>query len=83
MAHVLTDLLQYLRFDDIDIDNWHFKLYYKGATALFVLGSMVGVLSSYFGEPIRCDFTTIDSDVRAAYMYIVRTSVIIIFIDCI
>ena len=28
----------------------------KGCVILFFAGSMVGVMSQYFGEPIQCDF---------------------------
>ncbi len=76
MAHLVQDLLQYLQFDEINIDNWHFKLYYKGAAGLFFMGSMVGVLSQYFGQPIQCDFTTIDGDVAADYCWIHGSSYI-------
>ena len=31
-------------------------LYSKGCVILFFAGSMVGVMSQYFGEPIQCDF---------------------------
>ena len=27
-----------------DIDNWIFKLFYKGSFVLFLMGSMVGIL---------------------------------------
>ena len=29
MAHLLSDLVSYMKFDDINIDNWMFKMYYK------------------------------------------------------
>ena len=29
MAHIVGDLAKYFQFDEINIDNWHFKLYYK------------------------------------------------------
>ena len=69
MAHIVGDLVSYLKFDEINIDNWHFKLYYKGGTILFLTGSLVGVLSQYFGDPIECDFQTIDGDVATDYCW--------------
>ena len=32
----------------------------KGCVILFFAGSMVGVMSQYFGEPIQCDFKVRD-----------------------
>ena len=29
MAHLLSDLVKYFAFDEINIDNWMFKMYYK------------------------------------------------------
>ena len=29
MAHMLKDLVDYFKIDEINIDNWTFKLYYK------------------------------------------------------
>jgi hypothetical protein len=29
MAHLLSDLANYFRLDEINIDNWTFKLYYN------------------------------------------------------
>eukprot|EP00095_Tigriopus_kingsejongensis_P003530 maker-scaffold106_size358372-snap-gene-0.15 protein:Tk03530 transcript:maker-scaffold106_size358372-snap-gene-0.15-mRNA-1 annotation:"innexin inx2" len=76
MAHLVGDLAKYFQLDDVNIDNWHFKLYYKGCVILFFAGSMVGVLSQYFGDPINCDFTTIDSDVASDYCWIHGSSYI-------
>jgi hypothetical protein len=56
MSHLVEDVTKYFQFEDIDIDNWAFKLYSKGCLILFFAGSMVGVMSQYFGEPIQCDF---------------------------
>lgn len=74
MAHLVGDLVSYFQFDEINIDNWHFKMYYKGATIIFFLGSMVGVLSQYFGDPIECDFTTIDNEVATDYCWCVHNT---------
>ena len=56
MLQLVGDIVKYFSFDEINIDNWVFKLYYKGCFVLFLLGSMVGIVSQYFGEPINCDF---------------------------
>ena len=56
MAHLVEDITKHFQFEDVDIDCWTFKLYSKGCVILFFAGSMVGVMSQYFGEPIQCDF---------------------------
>ena len=53
MAHLISDITKYLRFDERNIDNWLFKLFHKGCVAIFLTGSLVGIVSQYFGEPIR------------------------------
>ena len=56
MAHLVEDITKHFQFEDVVIDCWTFKLYSKGCVILFFAGSMVGVMSQYFGEPIQCDF---------------------------
>ena len=55
MTHLVEDITKHIHFDDVNIDSWTFKLYSKGCVILFFAGSMVGVMSQYFGEPIQCD----------------------------
>ncbi len=81
MAHLVGDLVQYFKFDEVNIDNWHFKLYYKGGTILFFVGSLVGVLTQYFGDAINCDFTTINQDVASDYCWYVCDNTIIVMIS--
>ncbi len=45
MAHLVEDITKFFVFEDIDIDNYHFKLYSKGCVIFFFAGSMVGVMS--------------------------------------
>ena len=53
MAHLLGDLVKYFSFDEINIDNWMFKMYYKVSTVICMTGATVGIASQYFGDPIR------------------------------
>jgi hypothetical protein len=53
MAHLLSDLVNYMKFDDINIDNGMFKLYYKFSFVICMLGATVGIASQFFGDPIR------------------------------
>jgi len=76
MIHLLGDIVKYFSFDEINIENWVFKLFYKGCFILFLMGSMVGILSQYFGEPINCDFKGIDSEMASDYCWIHGSSYI-------
>ena len=53
MAHLLSDLASYFNLDEINIDNWTFKLYYKVSMVICMTGATVGIASQYFGDPIR------------------------------
>ena len=53
MAHLLSDLANYFTLDEINIDNWTFKLYYKVSMVICMTGATVGIASQYFGDPIR------------------------------
>ena len=53
MAHLLSDLANYFKLDEINIDNWTFKLYYKVSMVICMTGATVGIASQYFGDPIR------------------------------
>ena len=76
MANLINDLAKYFTIDDINIDNVVFKLFYKGAVLMFFMGSLVGVLSQYFGEPINCDFKGIDGEMASDYCWIHGSSYI-------
>ena len=69
MAHLLGDISKYFKFDETNIDNWMFKLFHKGCVVLFLTGSMVGILSQYFGEPISCDFKGLDVEMATDYCW--------------
>ena len=68
--HLIGDIAKYFKFDEVNTDNWVFKLFYKGCFILFLMASMVGILSQYFGEPINCDFKGIDSEMASDYCWI-------------
>ena len=59
MAHILSDLVSYMKFDEINIDNWMFKMYYKFSFVLCMTGTMVGIASQFFGDPIRLVYVNI------------------------
>ncbi|QQP58449.1 Innexin [Caligus rogercresseyi] len=76
MAHILQDLVKYFTFDEVDIDNWNFKLFHKGTALVFFMGSLVGVLTQYFGQPISCDFKGVNKDLANDYCWIHGSSYI-------
>ena len=53
MAHLLQNLKDYFVLEEINIDNWTFKLFYKVSCALCMMGATIGVATQYFGDPIR------------------------------
>ena len=92
MAHLLSDLAHYFKLDETNIDNWTFKLFYKGSSVICMLGATVGIATQYFGDPIRypspcqiqsiyvpffsCEFQGINSDLAQEYCWIHGTSYI-------
>jgi len=76
MAHLLGDLVKYFAFDEINIDNVMFKLYYKASMVICMTGATVGIASQYFGDPISCQFEGINSDVAQDYCWIHGSSYI-------
>jgi len=76
MAHLLSDLAGYFKLDEINIDNWTFKLYYKVSMVICMTGATVGIASQYFGDPISCEFQGINSDLAQDYCWIHGSSYI-------
>ena len=52
----VKELFDFFKFDHVNIDNWIFKLFYKGCFLLFLSGCAVSALTQFVGEPIHCDF---------------------------
>jgi len=76
MAHLLQNLKDYFVLDEINIDNWTFKLFYKVSCALCMVGASIGVATQYFGDPISCEFQGINSDLAQDYCWIHGSSYI-------
>jgi len=45
----------FLEVNQISIDNWTFKLFYKATTTLLLALSVVSTSKQFFGDPITCD----------------------------
>eukprot|EP00092_Neocalanus_flemingeri_P010764 GFUD01011593.1.p1 GENE.GFUD01011593.1~~GFUD01011593.1.p1 ORF type:complete len:526 (+),score=111.55 GFUD01011593.1:72-1649(+) len=76
MAHLLSDLVSYFALEEINIDNWVFKLYYKVSTILCMLGASIGVAQGYFGKPITCMFNGINSELADDFCWMHGSSYI-------
>lgn len=45
----------FLEFSKITIDNWTFKLFYRGTTTFLVTASVMASCKQVFGDPISCE----------------------------
>lgn len=45
----------FLEVNQISIDNFTFKLFYKATTSLLVASSIVASSRQFFGDPINCE----------------------------
>ena len=41
--------------NQISIDNWSFKCFYKITTSILLTCSLISTTKQFFGEPIQCD----------------------------
>ena len=45
----------FLEINQVSIDNWGFKLFYKATTTYLILSSVLATAKQFFGSPIQCD----------------------------
>ena len=45
----------FLEINQISIDNWAFKLFYKFTTVILIACSFLVTCTQFFGSPIQCD----------------------------
>ena len=45
----------FLEVNQISIDNWTFKLFYKATTTLLLACSVIASAKQFFGDPINCE----------------------------
>jgi hypothetical protein len=69
----LPDLQKYLRFDNIKIDNYVFRLHYKLTVAVFVAAGILVTSHQYIGDPIDCIVDGIPGDIMDTYCWIHST----------
>ena len=44
-----------IQVNQVSVDNWTFKLYYKGTTTILLACSILSMAKQFFGDPINCD----------------------------
>ena len=54
MFSVLNKCLRRCFREDIDIDNWAWKLFSRASVAICILGAIISCSSSFFWDPIAC-----------------------------
>jgi hypothetical protein len=68
MAALLTTVSgvtsHFLEINQISIDNWGFKLFYKCSTVLLVLSSALVTARQFFGQPIQCDAGAVSKKIQ-------------------
>ena len=45
----------FLEINQISIDNWGFKLFYRATTSILIACSVLVTMTQFFGSPIQCD----------------------------
>ena len=64
----------FLEVNQISIDNWTFKLFYKATTTLLLACSVIASSKQFFGDPINCEVVRIFSISRFyAKVFLLRT----------
>ena len=62
MAEVLGAVTTATKFffevNQISIDNWSFKCFYKITTSILLTCSLISSTKQFFGEPIQCDLVS-------------------------
>ena len=61
-CHCNLPFLNIPQVNQISIDNWSFKCFYKITTSILLTCSLMSTTKQFFGEPIQCDL--VRSDVK-------------------
>jgi len=67
----------FLEINQISIDNWGFKLFYKATTSILIACSVLVTMTQFFGSPIQCDAGSasggVEKDVLESYCWMYST----------
>ena len=67
-CHSNPSFLNIPQVNQISIDNWSFKCFYKITTSILLTCSLMSTTKQFFGEPIQCDLVR-DRTVSMALSY--------------
>ncbi|CAL4059830.1 unnamed protein product, partial [Meganyctiphanes norvegica] len=70
MHDVFSSVKNLLKIDTVNIDNNVFRLHYKATMFILVAFSVLVTQGQYFGDPIDCITTKMDSDIMDSYCWI-------------
>lgn len=73
MYDVFGTIKGLLKVDSVSIDNNIFRLHYKATMFVLVAFSLLVTQKQYFGDPIDCIVSDIDSDLMDTYCWIHST----------
>ncbi|TRY75101.1 hypothetical protein TCAL_09359 [Tigriopus californicus] len=73
MLGLFKQLQDFLKFDQVWIDNNIFRLHYKGTVIVFVLASLLVTSRQYIGDPIDCMVDGIPGGIMDTYCWIHST----------
>ena len=57
----------FLEINQVSIDNWGFKLFYKATTTYLILSSVLATAKQFFGSPIQCDAGSVSQNFKKYY----------------
>lgn len=67
----------FLEINQVSIDNWGFKLFYKCTTVYLILASVLTTAKQFFGSPIQCDAGSakdgVEKEVLESYCWMYST----------
>ena len=54
----------FLEINQVSIDNWGFKLFYKATTSILIACSVLVTMTQFFGSPIQCDAGSVHTKIQ-------------------
>ena len=57
----------FLEINQVSIDNWGFKLFYKATTSILIACSVLVTMTQFFGSPIQCDAGSVYENTNRKY----------------
>ena len=73
MLKFFDPVKKFLKFDDVWIDNFCFRLHYKTTLIIFVTCTLLVASKQYIGDPIDCMVDGVDPKLMDTYCWIHST----------